>query len=92
MDESPGTVNKARADQGSAGLRDGLHLHDLRHSGLTLVATSGATTKELMKRGGHASATAALRYQHIADGRDREIADALGRMFETPVEAGRSRH
>lgn len=59
-------------------LPDGLHMHDLRYSGLTYVAHSGVTTKELMRRGGHGSPTAALRYRHEADGRDRAIADALG--------------
>jgi integrase len=62
-------------------LPDGLHFHDLRHSGLTYVAFGGATTKELMRRGGHASANAALRYQHEAEGRDQEIADALDRIM-----------
>ena len=37
-----------------------------------------------MRRGGHASPTAALRYQHEAEGRDREIADALGTLFDAP--------
>ena len=81
-------VNAARKDEGVAGLPAGLHMHDLRHSGLTFVAHSGATTKELMRRGGHASATAALRYQHEADGRDREIADALGKLFDAPRDRG----
>lgn len=79
-------VNTERVKAGVTGLPDGLHMHDLRHSGLTYVAHSGVTTKELMRRGGHASPTAALRYQHQADGRDREIADALGRLFDAPRE------
>src|ERR1019366_4226847 len=44
--------------------REDLHLHDLRHTGLTLAAAMGATTAELMRRAGHSSATASLRYQH----------------------------
>jgi hypothetical protein len=48
------------------------------------VAHTGVTTKELMRRGGHASPSAALRHQHLAEGRDREIADALGTMFDGP--------
>ena len=31
------------------------HFHDLRHTGNTLVAATGASTKELMARMGHAS-------------------------------------
>ena len=45
------------------GLED-LHLHDLRHSGNTWAAATGASTAELMGRLGHASPVAALRYQH----------------------------
>ncbi len=39
---------------------DELHFHDLRHTGATLAANTGATTKELMARIGHASPRAAL--------------------------------
>jgi integrase len=60
--------------------RTDLHFHDLRHSGLTWVAQAGATTAELMRRGGHASPAAANRYQHAADERDKSLAEALGRM------------
>ncbi len=51
--------------------------HDLRHSGLTWVAASGATVAELMHRGGHASPAAAMRYQHATKERDRALAQAL---------------
>jgi integrase len=44
--------------------RPDLRLHDLRHTGLTLAAATGATSAELMHRAGHSSAAAALRYQH----------------------------
>jgi integrase len=64
---------KARASIG----REDLHLHDLRHTGLTLAAATGATTAELMRRAGHASADAALRYQHATRDRDRILAEAL---------------
>lgn len=57
--------------------RPDLHLHDLRHTGLTLAAATGATTAELMHRAGHASAAAALRYQHATRDRDRVLAEAL---------------
>ncbi len=67
---------KARASIG----RDDLHLHDLRHTGLTLAAATGATTAELMHRAGHASADAALRYQHATRDRDRILAEALEKI------------
>jgi integrase len=38
-----------------------LHVHDLRHAGNTWAAATGASTKELMARMGHASSQAALR-------------------------------
>jgi integrase len=54
-----------------------VHLHDLRHTGLTFAATTGATTAELMRRAGHASADASLKYQHATQDRDRVLANAL---------------
>lgn len=59
-------------------------LHDLRHAGATLAAWTGASTRELMARLGHNTPRAALRYQHAASHRDREIADRLGELFEPP--------
>ena len=53
---------------------DAAHFHDLRHAGLTMSAQVGATLAEVMRRAGHSSAAAAIRYQHAADQRDREIA------------------
>lgn len=54
-----------------------LHFHDLRHTGNTLVAATGASTRELMARMGHASPRAALIYQHATRERDEAIARAL---------------
>lgn len=62
-----------------------LFYHDLRHSGLTWSAASGASVAELMRRGGHANPTAALRYQHATEDRDRVIADALAELATSPV-------
>lgn len=59
--------------------------HDLRHFHLTLFATMGATTAELMARAGHSSAKAALTYQHATEDRDRVLADVLGRIMEPEV-------
>lgn len=55
-----------------------LHFHDLRHTGGTLSAASGATLKELMARLGHSSVRAAMIYQHATRERDQAIAKALG--------------
>ncbi|MFI8501225.1 tyrosine-type recombinase/integrase [Streptomyces sp. NPDC085524] len=64
-----------------AGIK-GLHFHDLRHTGNTLAASTGASTRELMARMGHSTARAALIYQHASADRDRLIADALSGLVE----------
>lgn len=57
-----------------------LRVHDLRHVGAVLAAQSGATTAELMHRLGHRTPQMALRYQHVAEGRDAEIAERLSKL------------
>jgi integrase len=69
---------KAKAD---AGLPQ-FHLHDLRHSGNTWAAATGASTKELMVRMGHADSAAALRYQRATADRDKAIAQALSDLVK----------
>lgn len=59
-----------------------LHFHDLRHTGNTLAAATGASTKELMARMGHSSSRAALIYQHATRDRDVVIAKAIGEIIE----------
>ncbi|BCJ26873.1 tyrosine-type recombinase/integrase [Actinocatenispora sera] len=61
--------------------KPGLHFHDLRHTGNTLAASSGASTRDLMARMGHDSMNAALIYQHATSEADRAIADALDRKL-----------
>ena len=63
-----------------AGL-SGVHLHDLRHTGNTMAAVTGASLRELMERMGHASPRAALIYQHATRERDEVIASAMGEAF-----------
>ena len=58
------------------------HFHDLRHAGLTLSAQVGATLAEVMRRAGHSSSAAAMRYQHAAERRDAEIARRLSEAAE----------
>lgn len=58
----------------------GFHFHDLRHTGNTLAAATGASTRELMARMGHASMRAAVLYQHATEERDAEIAQKLSDM------------
>jgi integrase len=69
---------------------EGLRPHDLRHTGNTLAAATGASTKELMARMGHASPRAALIYQHATEQRDRAIADALDELVSGTASAPRA--
>ncbi|MEQ4720363.1 tyrosine-type recombinase/integrase [Nonomuraea sp. B19D2] len=55
----------------------GLHFHDLRHTGNTLAAQSGARLADLKARMRHGSDRAALIYQHAARDADQRTADAL---------------
>jgi hypothetical protein len=82
-DALQGSFERARMTIGRSDLR----LHDLRHTGLTLAAATGATTAELMHRAGHSSTPAALRYQHATQSRDRVLAEALGEMIKPGLTA-----
>ena len=61
------TWEKIRAIAGYSG-----RFHSLRGYALTMYAQTGATTQEIMDRGGHADYKVALRYQR-STGRDREL-------------------
>lgn len=62
-----------------------LHFHDLRHTANTLAAATGASTRELIYRMGHASSAAALRYQHATTDGDQAIAQTLGDLVAGQV-------
>ncbi len=78
-----------RADVGwrqavlTAGLPEGFHFHDLRHTGNHLVAQSGASTRELMHRMGHSTMRAALIYQHATEARSRDLAERLDALVKS---------
>jgi integrase len=67
---------------------DGLHVHDLRHTGNTFAAASGAQLRDLMARMGHDSERAAMIYQHESRGADKTITDAIDRHVQTQHEDG----
>ena len=77
-----------------AGIEGRLRFHDLRHTNATLAAASGAPLRAVMHRLGHASAAAALRYQHRMDGQDEAIADFLQHVGtpQASSKIGRSTH
>lgn len=58
-----------------------LHFHDLRHTGNTFAAESGASLRDLMERMGHDSVRAAMIYQHRTAGGNRAIAQAMDDMI-----------
>ena len=62
---------------------DGLRVHDLRHTAVTLAAATGATTKELMERMGHTSPGVALRYQHVMADRQAALDDLARNVANT---------
>lgn len=57
--------------------RGTLTLHDLRRTGATLAAQSGATTREIMRRLAHTRPDVAMIYQVADDARDRMVADSM---------------
>ena len=65
--------NKARISVGV----EYLHFHGLHHTGNTLAASTGASTKELISRMGHSSSVAAIRYRHAYLDIDKVIASKL---------------
>ena len=68
-----------------------LHLHDLRHTGNTLAASSGASLKDLMTRMGHDSPAAALIYQHATREADTAIAISMNNRLSVYLQPeGRS--
>ncbi|MGH1492071.1 MAG: site-specific integrase [Acidimicrobiales bacterium] len=54
-----------------------IRFHDLRHLAGTLTAQAGATLKEVMAALGHSTPDAALRYQHVAQGRASILAERI---------------
>jgi integrase len=68
----------------TAGL-EGVHFHDLRHTGNQLSADAGANLREMMERMGHDSMRAALIYLHSSPDRHRSIADRIGRNAKTAL-------
>lgn len=78
-----GVYKRARTKAG----RPDLRFHDLRHTGATFAASTGASLAELMARLGHESPRAAMRYQHAVKGRDEEIANALSELAKSNVTA-----
>jgi integrase len=69
---------------------EGVHFHDLRHTGNQLTADAGANPKELMARMGQDSKRATLIYLHSSAGRQRALADEVGRMAAAALAKAKS--
>jgi integrase len=67
-----------------AGVPD-ITFHDLRHLAGTLTALAGGTIKEIQARMGHATADAAMIYQHVAQSRDGLLAAEIDRIVSAGV-------
>jgi integrase len=76
----PSTLNRHFYKAREKAKRPDLRFYDLRHTGATLAAQTGATLAELMVRMGHSTPAAAMRYQHAAHGRDKVIAEAMSKL------------
>jgi integrase len=88
---NPATLRRVYHPAREAAGRPDLRFHDLRRTGAVLAAATGATLAELMARLGHSTVSAAIRYQHAAEDRDKVIAAALSELAAgtvTPISAG----
>ncbi|MFC5186691.1 tyrosine-type recombinase/integrase [Actinomadura harenae] len=64
----------------------GLHFHDLRHTGNTIAAGSGASLRDLMARMGQDSPRAAMIYQHETSTAGQAIAAAIDAQIKAVVQ------
>jgi integrase len=65
----------------AAGVPD-LRVHDLRHTAGTLATAAGGSLREVMRRLGHSTTAASVRYQHVMVDRDAAIARELDRLID----------
>jgi len=63
--------------------REGLRVHDLRHTAATLATVAGGGLTDVMNRLGHSTTVAALRYQHLVAERDQELAERLSSLWSS---------
>ena len=68
-----------------------VHVHDLRHTGNTFAAETGASLAELMNRMGHSSTRAAQVYLHAREERGQQIAATLDKMARRELSRARKR-
>ncbi|MFN2486440.1 MAG: tyrosine-type recombinase/integrase, partial [Acidimicrobiia bacterium] len=63
-------------------VREGIRLHDLRHTWATLALQQGVPLKVVSERLGHSSiAITADTYQHVTEGMDRDAAERVAQVL-----------
>lgn len=67
--------------------RPDVRVHDLRHTGGTLAAETGASMPELMNRLGHSTTAAAQVYLHASEDHGRRVSDDLGAVMRAGEKA-----
>ncbi len=84
---------KWRKARDAVGMPNEFRFYDLRHTGNTLEADTGAELKGLMVRAGQPSERAQLIYQHATKEHQRRLAagiDAIARLQRVPADRGHS--
>ena len=65
----------------SAGVKEHVRVHDLRHAALTNLAATGASPIAVMSTAGHRSMSTTMQYVHLAGVVFRDDADALAQRM-----------
>jgi integrase len=68
---------KWRKARVKVGMPENFRFYDLRHTGNTLAADTGAKLKDLMVRAGQSTPTAQLIYQHSKKKHQRKLAEGI---------------
>lgn len=79
---APSTLARVFAPARDSIGRPTLRVHDLRHFAGTSATLAGASLREVQARLGHSTVGAAMRYQGLAQGRDRDLAAALSELAQ----------
>ena len=72
--------------------QDGVRIHDLRHTAVSLWIAAGASPKQIATWAGHTSVSVVLdRYGHLYEGNDVDVLDRLDSFASVPSRDGSSR-
>jgi len=82
---------KWRKARKQVGMPDNFRFYDLRHTGNTLAADTGAKLKDLMVRAGQSSERAQLIYQHSTAKHQRKLAQGIDAEVQQQLSASDER-